>query len=58
LAPHPPLAWPRLANGAPVPANPSGAPDFAAVAGAPLAWPTFIDGTPVPAAPDGSPLYR
>jgi hypothetical protein len=57
-APHPPLAWPRLANGAPVPANPSGAPHFAAVAGAPLAWPTFIDGTPVPAAPDGSPLYR
>jgi hypothetical protein len=57
-APHPPLAWPRLANGAPVPASASGTPDFAAVAGAPLAWPTFIDGTPVPAAPDGSPLYR
>ncbi|MGN6205923.1 hypothetical protein [Humibacter sp.] len=55
---HPPLAWPRLANGAPVPTGAGGAPDFAAVAGAPLAWPTFADGTPVPAAHDGSPLYR
>ncbi len=53
-----PLAWPRLANGAPVPVAADGAPDFAAVAGAPLAWPTFVDGTPVPAAGDGSPLYR
>ncbi|GAB3809188.1 hypothetical protein GCM10028798_36430 [Humibacter antri] len=57
-AAHPPLAWPRLANGAPVPAGAAGAPDFAAVAGAPLAWPTFSDGSPVPAAHDGSPLYR
>lgn len=55
---HPTLAWPKTANGDPVPATASGAPDFAAVAGVPLAWPTFADGTPVPAAPDGSPLYR
>ena len=57
-ASHPPLAWPRLRDGSPVPARGDGAPDFAAVAGHPLAWPTFADGTPVPAAPDGSPLYR
>jgi hypothetical protein len=55
---RPSMAWPRLANGAPVPADASGAPDFAAVAGATLAWPSFADGRPVPAAPDGSPLYR
>jgi hypothetical protein len=55
---RPAMAWPRLANGAPVPADASGAPDFAAVAGATLAWPSFADGRPVPAAPDGSPLYR
>lgn len=57
-ASHPPLAWPRLANGAPVPPNAAGAPDFHAVAGAPLAWPTFVDGSPVPATPEGRPLYR
>ncbi|MGA0567287.1 hypothetical protein ACO2Q7_08140 [Rathayibacter sp. KR2-224] len=57
-ASHPPLTWPRLANGAPVPADQTGAPDFRAVGGAPLAWPTFLDGTPVPTGPDGSPLYR
>jgi hypothetical protein len=57
-APHPPLAWPRLADGRPVPVGPDGAPAFAAVHGAPLAWPTFVDGTPVPAGADGSPLYR
>ena len=55
---HPPLAWPRLSNGTPVPAGPTGAPDFAAVPGASLAWPTFLDGTPVPARADGTPLYR
>ncbi|MHA7985325.1 hypothetical protein ACX9R5_05915 [Rathayibacter sp. CAU 1779] len=55
---HPPLAWPRLADGRPVPVGSGGAPDFAAVAGASLAWPTHVDGSPVPAAADGTPLYR
>ncbi|HWD62554.1 MAG TPA: hypothetical protein VG369_08645 [Humibacter sp.] len=56
-ASHPPLAWPRLADGRPVPAGNDAKPDFAAVAGYALAWPNFADGTPVPAGPDGRPLY-
>ncbi|WP_243062245.1 hypothetical protein [Humibacter sp. RRB41] len=56
-ASHPPLAWPRLSDGRPVPAGNDAKPDFAAVAGYALAWPNFADGTPVPAGPDGRPLY-
>ncbi|MEJ6489723.1 hypothetical protein PQI23_08310 [Leucobacter sp. USCH14] len=48
------LMWPRLHDGTPVPATPSGAPDFSALPpNAVLAWPRYLDGTPVPARATG-----